>query len=445
MELKKLRLALCAGVAALALFAGAPIGPASAQIQSNDSVQPPKYEIEKGATLRVLRPAKFVQGDETLFLENTKKFTEKTGVPVRVDSESWEDLRPKTAVAANVGSGPDIVLAWNDDPQNYSDKLLDVSDLGKYLGEKYGGWYPVAQRYGQKDGKWISLPIGASGGTMVYRKSWLEKAGFKEFPKDFDSFLKMCQALAKDKHYCGFALGNAVGDGNSWTHWVLWGHGGKLVDEKNKVVLNSPETIKALNYAKQLCETFIPGTASWLDPSNNKAFLSGEIGVTANGISIYYAAKTSNDPEVKKMADDIYHQRFPVGPVGEATETGLLVNPMIFKYTKYPNAAKEYLRFMFEKEQYGPWQEASIGYWSHPLRAYEGNPIWKADPKHEPYSNVIDKMKWYGYAGELGEASAATLADFIVPNMFTKVCTGQATPEQAAAEGHKRAERYYRS
>ena len=72
----------------------------------------------------MLRPSKFVQGDETLFLENTKKFTEQTGVEVTVNSESWEDIRPKTAVAANVGSGPDVVLAWQEDPHLFADKLL---------------------------------------------------------------------------------------------------------------------------------------------------------------------------------------------------------------------------------------------------------------------------------------------------------------------------------
>ena len=70
------------------------------------------------------------------------------------------------------------------------------------------------------------------------------------------------------------------------------------------------------------------------------------------------------------MAEDIYHARFPIGPVGKPTEAGLWSHPMIFKHTKYPNAAKEYVRFLFEKEQYEPWQKASIGYWSHPLAAY---------------------------------------------------------------------------
>ena len=61
--------------------------------------------------------------------------------PVQIDYEAWEDLRPKTAVAANVGSGPDIVLAWLDDPQQYPDKLVDLTDIADYLGQKYGGWH----------------------------------------------------------------------------------------------------------------------------------------------------------------------------------------------------------------------------------------------------------------------------------------------------------------
>jgi multiple sugar transport system substrate-binding protein len=118
---------------------------------------------------------------------------------------------------------------------------------------------------------------------------------------------------------------------------------------------------------------------------------------------------------------------------------------MIFNHTKYPNAAKEYVRFLFEKEQYEPWQKASIGYWSHPLAAYAGNPIWTEDPKHEAYSEVMKNMLWYGYRGSLGYASAATLADFIINNMVSQVCSGRATPKEAAAEAQRRAERYYRT
>ena len=91
----------------------------------------------------------------------------------------------------------------------------------------------------------------------------------------------------------GFALGHASGDGNSWVHWCLWSHGGNTVDKNDKVIINSPETAKALEYAKALYGNMIPGTASWNDASNNKAFLAGEIHWTNNGISIYVAAQNS--------------------------------------------------------------------------------------------------------------------------------------------------------
>ncbi len=42
-------------------------------------------------------------------------------------------------------------------------------------------------------------------------------------------------------------------------------------------------TAKALEYVKSLYETFVPGTVSWNDSSNNKAFLAGDLYLTNNG------------------------------------------------------------------------------------------------------------------------------------------------------------------
>ena len=62
--------------------------------------------------------------------------------------------------------------------------------------------------------------------------------------------------------------------------------------------------------------------------------------------------------------------------MGVPTELHLFFNQMIFKYTKYPKAAKEFLRFMMETEQFEPGCRAAIGYVAQPLAAYEKNPIW---------------------------------------------------------------------
>jgi multiple sugar transport system substrate-binding protein len=399
---------------------------------------------EKGAKLRVLRWKRFVQGDEDAWAENTKKFTAATGIPVRVDAEGWEDVRPKAAVAANVGSGPDIIISTMEDAHQYPDKLVDVTDVCNYLGGKYGGWYDVCKSYCMEKNKWVAVPMGCAGNSVVHRISVMKKAGFDTFPKDLPGFLKLAQAYKAAGLPPGFALGNATGDGNVWCHWLVWSHGGKMVDNKGNVVIASPETEAALNYGKQLYETFVPGTLSWLDPNNNKAFLDGQIGMTANGISVYYAAKNSQDAKIKAMADDIGHANFPIGPVGKTTELNLFFPMMLFKYSKYPKAAKAYLAFMMEKEQYWPWQQAAIGYVSHPLKAYDQNPLWSSDPKNKPYSNSMAVMLPNGYDGPMGYASAATMADFIMVNMVAEAISGAKSPKEAMERAKQRAERYYK-
>jgi multiple sugar transport system substrate-binding protein len=402
------------------------------------------FKPEKGAKLRVLRWSRFVQGDIDAYMVNVKKFIDKTGIEVRVDNEGWEDVRPKAAVAANTGAGPDIILSTNDDANLYPEKLLEVTDLCDYLGKKYGGWYSACEAYLRPDGKhWLGVPLGSAGSMMVYRESMLKAAGVDTFPKNTDDFLKMFKALAAKGTPGGMALGNATGD-SGWTHWLIWAFGGSIVDKNNKVTIDSPETIKALEYAKELYPTFIPGTLSWLDPNNNKAFLDGQISVTNNGISIYVAAKNSTDPKVKEMAADINHASFPVGPVGVPTEYHLFFNQMIMKYTKYPQAAKEYLRFMMEQEQFDPWLQGGGGYVSQPLRAYERNSIWTSDPKNTPYRDATKNLRPAGYAGRLGYASAGALADFIVSNMVAEAASGSKTPKEAAERAQKRAERYYK-
>ena len=399
---------------------------------------------EKGASLRVLRWKRFVQGDEDQFMANVQRFTKITGVEVRVDSENFEDLRPKAAIAANIGAGPDIIITTDEQPQLYPDKLLDVSDVANYLGDKYGGWFDVCPQYCMHDGKWIAIPTGAAGGAMVIRRSMMHEVGFEEFPGEVNGFLKLCQGLKAKAQPAGFALGHATGDANGWTQWVLWAFGGRLTDEDSKLAINSPQTEVALEYAKELYQTFAPGTLSWGDPSNNKAFLAGEIGLTMNGISIYYAAKTSADPKVKAMAADIQHATLPVGPIGTDVHGCLMFPAAIYGYTKYPNAAKDFLRFMMEREQYEPWQQASIGYITHTLRAYDDNPVWTEDPQHLFYRDIVRGARHNGYAGRLGAESAAVLADFIVVDMFGEVCTGEQTPKAAMRRAERRAGRYYR-
>ncbi|MET3332509.1 ABC-type glycerol-3-phosphate transport system substrate-binding protein [Bradyrhizobium japonicum] len=252
----------------------------------------------------------------------------------------------------------------------------------------------------------------------------------------------MCKALKANNTPAGFALGHASGDGNSWLHWVLWGHGAYTVDQSDKIIINSPETAKALEYCKSLYDAFIPGTASWNDSSNNKAFLAGELYCTANGISIYVAAKT--DASKKELAEDTYHALWPVGPVGKPTELQLALPILAFNFTKYPNAAKAFVAFMLEKENYEKWLDGAQGYLTQTLNGYESAPIWTADPKNAVFSQASKRTLPAAGIGTVGEKAATAIADFIVVDMFANYCTGTKDAKGAMAEAERQLKRIYR-
>jgi multiple sugar transport system substrate-binding protein len=425
---------LIAGAAGLAAGATLGLPPAFAQ-------GAPTYTPEEGASLRLLRWVPFVPGEEEAWNANTKAFTEATGVQVQIDQESWEDVRPKAAVAANVGSGPDMVMAWFDDPFQYPDKLVEVTDLANALGEQSGGWYDGPRAYATQGDTFIAMPLCAIGNAICYRDSHVKAAGFSEFPSDTAGLLELCKAMKAAGTPAGFPHGKAVGDGNNYAHWLLWSHGGKMINEDGTVGIDSPETRAAIEYAKQLYATFVPGTESWLDINNNRAFLAGQISLTANGVSLYYAA--TKDPALAEIAEDIRTTNLPIGPVGESVELHQTTSISIFNHTQYPEAAMAYLQFMYQPDRMNAWIEGASAYCCQALKAFASNPVWTSNPIHTPYSKASESLRPNGYAGPLGYASAGVMADYVLVDMFAEAVTGQSSTEDAIANAAKRTNRYY--
>ncbi len=358
--------------------AGALTGPALLDF-AKAWAQAAPWKAEPGAKLTVMRWKRFVPAEDDAFNAMVAAFKTATGTEMNVFSESFEDVQPKASVAANTGSGLDLAWGLHTLPQLFPTKVLKMNDVADYLGKKYPA---------------------------------------------------------------GFALGHASGDANGWLHWVLWGHGAFTVDKDDKVIVNSPETMKALEYCKALSDTFIPGVASWNDSSNNKAFLSGELYCTSNGISIYVAAK--DDPTKKDLAEDTYHALWPVGPIGKPTELQLTVPILAFNFTKYPNAAKAFVAFMLEQENFEKWLSGARGYLTHTLNAYDSAPVWTADPKNAVFAEASKRALPASGIGTPGEKAATAIADFLVVDMFANYCTGTKDAKSAISDCERQLKRIYR-
>jgi multiple sugar transport system substrate-binding protein len=89
------------------------------------------------------------------------------------------------------------------------------------------------------------------------------------------------------------------------------------------------------------------------------------------------------------------------------------------------------------------WIEGASAYCCQALKAFADNPVWTSNPIHLPYSKASETLRPNGYAGPLGYASAAVMADYVLVDMFAQAVSGQASTDDAIANAAKRANRYY--
>jgi multiple sugar transport system substrate-binding protein len=164
-------------------------------------------------------------------------------------------------------------------------------------------------------------------------------------------------------------------------------------------------------------------------------------------VSIYAAAKAGaakGDAKMKEIMDDMNHSLWPVGPAGKPTEFHIAYPMMVMKYSKVPMAAKAFIAYLMEAEQFNKWLIDSVAYLTHPLNAYDDNAVWKTDPKLSMLKDAARRTLTAGGLGSVGEKAASALADFVVLDMFATVCTGRATVKEAMQVAERQAKRIYR-
>jgi multiple sugar transport system substrate-binding protein len=146
----------------------------------------------------------------------------------------------------------------------------------------------------------------------------------------------------------------------------------------------------------------------------------------------------------RRVAEDIDHAYWPVGPVGRPTEVSGPYPLLAMNYTKYPQACKALMAFMMEADQFNPWMEAAQGYVSHCLNAYDGNPVWTKDPKRAVYRDVSKRSLPLGGLGSIGDKLAAAIAGFVLVDMFAGYCTGREDLKGAIKFAERQFQRIYR-
>src|SRR5205814_1807355 len=109
-----------------------------------------------------------------------------------------------------------------------------------------------------------------------------------------------------------------------------------------------------------------------------------------------------------------------------------------------PEAAKAFIAFMLEADNFNKWLIGSRGYLTHCLNAYDACPVWTADPKNKVFSFASKRALPASGIGTPGEKAATAIADFLVVDMFANYCTGREDIKGTIAIAERQVKRIYR-
>ena len=314
----------------------------------------------------------------------------------------------------------------------YASKLTDVSDLAESIGKRYGGWEDSAKQACMVQGKWRSLCIGQAPTAWNYRTDMFKAAGIERFPDTFDELLAAAKVLHAKGTPIGMTLGHAPGDGRSTNYPVLWAFGGKEFEDDGTVALDSPETLRAVEWYAEIFKYFAPGTVGWLDPDNNQAFLAGKCSATVNVNTIYLAAKrtAATDPAKKEIVDNMDHGLWPKGPAGRFANYNINVL-LPFASSQNPAGQRAFLEAWFDPSFILPWTKTGQSYFIPTFAGFEKEDVWPDDPKLEIFRELNKLNRLAGYSGPPTQAAAEAVSKYILVDMFAKACTGQLKPAEA--------------
>jgi multiple sugar transport system substrate-binding protein len=352
-------------------------------------------------------------------------------------------ILPKLVASLEAGNPPDITRLGSGAVQLYGSQghLLDLTDLVDKMQKQAGGFFPVSAKAVMLKGRAIGIPQSVSPWPLITRMDILDAAKV-EPPKTWEEFVEVCQKLQKPPKLTGFGICLGLhSDTDNNVMNMIWGYGGKLVEEDDKTVaLHSKGTIEAVQLIADMYHKhkIIPkGTVSWDNTGNNKAYQSRQIIFALNPTSIYAHLADSN-PDLHSITG-----LFPVpaGPAGafEELTTG---EWMLFRHNPYPEVAKGLAEYWMAPDNLRVTIEEGDGRWGPPYQGMYDSDFWKR-PAFAHWRVMLERGRPFPHPGTQSPASGEVIATSVIARMMHRVLVESWEAEKAVEEAHKKAVEIY--
>ncbi len=430
-----------AGLAAAAypIFRGS--GRAATLIQT-----PPTRNIT-GTELTFLQWSHFVPRYDQWFDRFVAEWGAANGVTTRVDHINVADV--PVAIAAEVGSGEghDLLEYVAPMPQ-YELSVLDLTDVVQEARARHGEQVLMAKAnsFNPTTGVYYGFCHGYAPDPGNYRKSLWEKVGAPNGPATWDELMVGGSRIkAEQGVQLGLGMSNE-GDSAVAAEALLWAFGAAIQDENENVVINSPETVAAVEYmAKLFKRAMTPEVFGWNAASNNQLLIAGRASYILNSISAYRTAQ-KDQPAV---ADDIFFTAPLVGPAGpeRALAHGhVALIFMIPKHARNAETAKQFLLHLVNNYAMATMESElyNLPAWSRTVPDL----LTEGPLDDDPFGSVPpDKLailktaeEWtvnLGWPGPANPAIGEVFATYVLPNMMAKAADGRLTPQEAVTEAEE--------
>ncbi|MGH9101498.1 MAG: ABC transporter substrate-binding protein [Acidimicrobiales bacterium] len=204
-------------------------------------------------SLKILQWSHFVPAYDKWFDPFAKAWGQHVGVNVSVDHIASTDVVPRTASEFSAGTGHDLI-EWLLPPAQLEPGVVDLSDVNHEAISRFGSQQPFckASSYDPTTGKYYGYTHSWVPDPGDYRKSLWQKAGMGSGPVTFNDLLNGGKSIKANQSVpMGIGMSNEI-DSNMAARAMIWSFGGSVQDKNEKVVLNSTETIDAVDYMVKL-------------------------------------------------------------------------------------------------------------------------------------------------------------------------------------------------
>jgi multiple sugar transport system substrate-binding protein len=357
--------------------AAAPTQAAAAQPTAAPAAQPAAGKAAVKITSGEPGPATKLE----FFKKQAERFNGKNpGVQVEMIGRPWGEHHDQLLVNLASGAGLDLFRLGDFQAASFYAKNI-TQPLDTYMQrdkwvmkERLMPPFEMCLWKGQTHG----LPRGGSGANgYVYNRKLFDKAGLKYPENDWtaEQFLEAAKKLTVKE---GDKFVQWGADWPNWDQGMLWSNGGDFSDDKyTKSLIDSPESTEYFQWKQDLLvkHQVVPTPAD-SKAITGSAFATGKVAMENTGFWGFYDYIKLKDLDFGFVATPKFKGK-QVGYTSQAVHS-------MWKSTKAPDAAWEYLKFLLSPDEL--WQEHENGIWMT-LSLEHTNKEEFIKPKGPPYDN----------------------------------------------------------